>query len=64
MFSGNMLGKFKNHNNIATERIWEQRKVRKGIEKLKLKGRNPLDNYRHSEDWRAVILGYPKLEPP
>ena len=57
---------WKNSKIVTTERIWKQRKVREGIEseKLKLKGKNPLNNYEHPEDWKAVILGYTKLEPP
>ena len=57
---------WKNSKIVTTERIWKQRKVREGIEseKLRLKGKNPLNNYEHPEDWKAVILGYTKLEPP
>ena len=48
---------WENSKIITTERIWKQRKVREGIEyeKLKLKGKNHLNNYRHPEDWKAVI---------
>ena len=38
---------WKNSKIITTERIWKQRKVREGTESenLKLKGKNPLNNY-------------------
>ena len=51
---------------ICTEKGFKQRKVREGVEseKLKLKGKTPLNNYEHPEDWKAIILGYTKLEPP
>ena len=51
---------------ICTEKGFKQRKVREGVEseKLKLKGKIPLNNYEHPEDWKAIILGYTKLEPP
>ena len=41
----------------------KQRKVKEGIEseKLKLKGKTPLNNYEHQEDWKAIILGHTKL---
>ena len=57
---------WKNSKIITTERISKQRKVREGIEseKLKLKGKNPLNNYEHPEDCKAVILGYTKIETP
>ena len=29
-----------------------------------MKGKNSLNNYEHLEDWKVVILGYTKLEPP
>ena len=51
---------------ICTEKGFKQRKGREGVEskKLKLKGKTPLNNYEHPEDWKAIILGYTKLEPP
>lgn len=51
---------------IATEKGLKQRKIREGIEseKLKLKGKTPLNNYDHPDDWKSVILDYVKLEPP
>ena len=51
---------------ITTEGKIKQRKIREGIEseKLKLKGKTPLNNYEHPEDWKAVILDYVKMEPP
>ena len=51
---------------ICTKKGFKQRKVREGIEseKLKLKGKTPLNNHEHPEDWKAIILRYTKLEPP
>ena len=55
MFPGNRLKKSKV---ITTERIWKQRKVREGIEseKLKLKGKNLLNNYEHPEDCKTTYF--------
>ena len=41
-------------------------KKRKGIEseKLKFRGKTPLNNYDHPEDLKLVILEYVRLEPP
>ena len=49
---------------IFTEKGSKQRKVREGAEseKLKSKGKTPFNNYEHSEDWKATILGYTKLK--
>ena len=62
MFS-ERLEKFENHKNREK---FETKKVREGIEceKLKLKGKNPLNNYEYPEDWKAVIVEYTKLELP
>ena len=51
---------------ICTERGFKQRRVREGIEseKFKLKEYTPINNYEHPIDWKAVILGYTKLQPP
>ena len=57
---------WKNLKTATSERVWKQRNVREGIEseKLKLKVKNPLKNYEHPEDWKAVFLGYTKSGPP
>ena len=51
---------------VVTERNTKQRKVREGIEseKLKFRGKTPLNNYDHPDDWKSVILEYVRLKPP
>ena len=42
-----------------------KRKVVEGIgsEKLKFRGKTPLNNYDHPDDWKSVILEIVRLEP-
>ena len=49
---------------VVTERNTKQRKVREESEKLKFRGKTPLNNYDHLDDWKSVILDYARLEPP
>ena len=51
---------------LVSEKSYKQRKVREGVEseKVKLRGKTPLNNYDHPDDWKSVILDYVKLEPP
>ena len=43
-----------------------KRKVVEGIgsEKLKFRGKTPLNNYDHPDDCKSMILGYVRIEPP
>ena len=49
----------KQKRNLNNEKLGKE----SNRKKLRLKGMTPLNNHEHPEDWKAIILGYTKLEP-